>query len=946
MKNQMKKIIASIFSFALIFIGQTAFSANSSVSWNTLSNDCSTVAIANDTQQVGFGGNGSPCWTGRNITANAGDSIKVRVYYHNTGTTVANNTKLRIIKSGNSNTFTFSGQIISDAGTFNSNNPASVSLNIPANQTLSYVRTEWYPNQTNSIQYPNGVALLNGQNGSEILDSSLEIGNITASGWSTQGTAMAIFKVSSTTPPPPPPPASTCLLSDLSAEPATINYGGETTVFWNTVDCINVKLNNSPVTTYGSQAFGPLYVTKTFTLTGTGEDNAVKIRKIIVTVNTNTPQSMTGSLNANSPSCIIAKNSSTCSIVFNWSTQNPVSVSAVTHNGGTVAVGNNDTESFEIENGSQTYFLYNNGQKLDTEIVSASCASGSLWSGTYCAPIINNNTCTIDSFTVDGSSVSTTINKGDSALIKWQTTNCSYVKISTGPITSSNTYGATGSISVHPIVNTTYTLNANNINGIGVSAQVVVYVTNSNNNSCTIDYFSASDTSITRGNPTTLSWRTIGCANVTISNLNYNIPLTGSQVVYPTNTITYILDAQDLNGFGVSDQVTVNVNSNSGGGGGGGSVVCYIDDFTASDTWINPGDPVTLKWNTSYCNDVYISSIGSVSVDGSKIVYPVVPTTYTLTATRNSSVKTKSITINMDTTPVYNSNVVTTVATNISQTGAQLNGLITNSSYVNNSVYFNYGTTVNMGTRTSSRSTNSSTSFSEYVTSLSPKTIYFFQAVSDGPNGVSKGAIEVFQTLGYVNNNQVIKQIVYQQGNTVLPSASPIMLRIENKYQNIGVGDIIDYTVYYKNISSSTLTNPMVQVFIPKGITLLNTSRGTYSIDERTLSAPIEILRAGDEGVIYLQARVDSIDSTLAQIVTTAILVYTNPNGAQENAMAYVLNNPKNGNNLLGASAFFGGMFGMSLIGWLILIIIIMLLILLSRSYYGRKSVTTTVTHQ
>ena len=85
-----------------------------------------------------------------------------------------------------------------------------------------------------------------------------------------------------------------------------------------------------------------------------------------------------------------------------------------------------------------------------------------------------------------------------------------------------------------------------------------------------------------------------------------------------------------------------------------------------------------------------------------------------------------------------------------------------------------------------------------------------------------------------------------------------------------------------------------------------------------------------------------SIDSTLAQIVTTAILVYTNPNGAQENAMAYVLNNPGSGVSSLGASAFFGGFLGLSLIGWLILIVIILLIVLIARSYYNKQPASTT----
>ena len=137
----------------------------------------------------------------------------------------------------------------------------------------------------------------------------------------------------------------------------------------------------------------------------------------------------------------------------------------------------------------------------------------------------------------------------------------------------------------------------------------------------------------------------------------------------------------------------------------------------------------------------------------------------------------------------------------------------------------------------------------------------------------------------------------------------------------------------------------MVQVTIPEGITLLNASRGTYSESDRILSAPIENLNPYMEGVIYIQARVDSINSTLSQIVTTVVLVYTNPNGAQENAMAYVLNNPRIGGSLLGASAFYGNIFGLSLIGWLLLIILIMLLVLIARSFYGRRNVIVTPAH-
>jgi uncharacterized repeat protein (TIGR01451 family) len=217
---------------------------------------------------------------------------------------------------------------------------------------------------------------------------------------------------------------------------------------------------------------------------------------------------------------------------------------------------------------------------------------------------------------------------------------------------------------------------------------------------------------------------------------------------------------------------------------------------------------------------------------------------------------------------------------------------------------------------------------------LSPNTIYFYRLVSNCNNGIGRGSIEIFQTSGAQTNTTTI----IRQGTTVIGTESPIMLKIENKYQGFRVGDNVDYTITYKNISKKTLTHAMLQVILPKGITYLNSSRGTYKSDTYTLTVPLEDLYAGVEGVVYLQARVDSITEDNAQIVTTALLVYTTPNNAQENAMAYVLNNPVNNNNFsLGAAALFGSMFGMGIIGWMILLILILLAILLFRKIYRKQ---------
>jgi uncharacterized repeat protein (TIGR01451 family) len=180
------------------------------------------------------------------------------------------------------------------------------------------------------------------------------------------------------------------------------------------------------------------------------------------------------------------------------------------------------------------------------------------------------------------------------------------------------------------------------------------------------------------------------------------------------------------------------------------------------------------------------------------------------------------------------------------------------------------------------------------------------------------------------------------------------MLNITNRYELIAEGDLIDYTVTYKNIGKDILRRPMLQVVLPTNVTLVNSSQGTYSIDTHTLSTQINDLNPGQEGVVFLQGRVDSIPLNNSQIATTAILIYTSSNGSQENAMAYVINAPRimmgntilvDQNSVLGGSAFFGGLFSIGLLGWLLIILLILLIILIARSYSRKTTSSETVTH-
>lgn len=938
MKKYMKKIIVGIFAFALLFTAQSVFAAT----WNGASNDCRTVNVANATTGEGWD---DPCWTGTSVSADAGDVVNVRVYYHNTGSQTANNTYLVLdAPSGSSTSHRFTGSITSDQGNLSF---GPVYIKTTTSQSLSFGSVKWYTENTKETL----TNLLSGQDGSEVVENGLYVGSI-APGWNTQGSIVVSFRVSNNTEvelcrdssasnylEPLPcvyPQVNYCTILNFSASDTNINKGDSTTLIWSTKNCENVNISNLGynIPTSGSQiVYPPQTTTYQLNARDYGTSSSVQTRSLTVNVKDIIVSEMSGSIDSSPSSCAISSGNSTCSATLSWTTINPVSVSAITKQGDTIASGNNGSKTVPVSYGSTTYYLYNNSRLLDSTSVSAYCVSGSTWTGSYCKEdVIVSDDCTISNFSVSDSS----INEGEYTTLNWNTNNCNSVTIS-----NIGTVQTSGSRSVNPSETTSYLLTARNYYGATQTRSVTVYVddNNNNNSSCSIDSFSASDTSIDEGDETELKWRTSGCDRVKITDLGY-VDDDGEESVEPDEDTTYILTAYDDNGYTRTDTVRVYVDED----GSNSDDECTINSFTTTDSYINKGDSTKIKWNTTDCDDVYISGVGDVDDDGSETVYPYSTTTYTLRASDNNRTRTKTLRINVDYNnnkdpyiAVYNTDVVTTVATSVSQTGAQINGLVTSSNNNNANVYFEYGTSINLGSRTNTRTVNGNTNFSEYLSNLSPNTIYYFQAVSEGNNGISKGAIEVFKTgkIAVVNVGGGTTKII-TQGKTVYGSASPVMLQIENKYQAIGSGDIIEYTVYYKNISSSTLSNPMVQVYIPKGINILNISRGTYSEDDRTLSVPIEDLKPNDDGEIYLQAKVGSIDTDLAQIPTTAVLVYTNPNGAQENAMAYVLNTPKD-SNLLGASAFFGNMFGLGLIGWLLLIVLILLVILIARSYYSRK---------
>ncbi|PIR68517.1 hypothetical protein COU49_00540 [Candidatus Nomurabacteria bacterium CG10_big_fil_rev_8_21_14_0_10_35_16] len=83
--------------------------------------------------------------------------------------------------------------------------------------------------------------------------------------------------------------------------------------------------------------------------------------------------------------CTISAGNNSCNASISWDTTNPEATSAVTTPTNiTVGTGNSGTATYTVAYGSRTFYLYNNGELLDQDDATATCASGTTWDNSVC----------------------------------------------------------------------------------------------------------------------------------------------------------------------------------------------------------------------------------------------------------------------------------------------------------------------------------------------------------------------------------------------------------------------------------------------------------------------------------------------------------------------------------------------------------------------------------
>ena len=198
---------------------------------------------------------------------------------------------------------------------------------------------------------------------------------------------------------------------------------------------------------------------------------------------------------------------------------------------------------------------------------------------------------------------------------------------------------------------TTFVLTAEDNNGDKTSCQASVVVPDTEPVfSCEANVnFSVSDSSIDRGDDTTLTWSTTDVDTVFISQIDAT-DLSGSETVSPSSDTTYVLTATKGD-KSVDCPVSVDVSSGGGGGGGGGGSSSPRCELEISDEKIRLGEEITLTWDTSrateititddegemiFTTDDYLASDKEDFFDGSITIEPTRDTEYTLLAERGS----------------------------------------------------------------------------------------------------------------------------------------------------------------------------------------------------------------------------------------------------------------------------------------------------------------------
>jgi hypothetical protein len=311
------------------------------------------------------------------------------------------------------------------------------------------------------------------------------------------------------------------VISSFSTSASSVAYGGSATLSWAITDATSVSIDNgvgAQSGSSGSVTVQNLTATTTYTLTATNKDGKTTTSSVKVGVGPKIT-----SFSTTTPSITLGS-----SATFSW----------VVASGATVTVDNGCTAS-----GNQCTFTPTAAGSYTVKMTAAD-SDGNKTTATIALTVYDSPQI------VAFSGASSLVAKGSATTLTWSVnsaaTSISIVDQNNQSVGSIS--GATGSISVAPSADTTYTLNASNSAGTTATAQYVVDVLDFTS------FKSALATINAKGAGTTLSWGTTHSPasltleiTDTVTNTVTTQDVTGSTslAINPTEATSYKLIATD-----------------------------------------------------------------------------------------------------------------------------------------------------------------------------------------------------------------------------------------------------------------------------------------------------------------------------------------------------------------------------------------------------------------
>jgi len=205
-------------------------------------------------------------------------------------------------------------------------------------------------------------------------------------------------------------------------------------------------------------------------------------------------------------------------------------------------------------------------------------------------------------------------------VVSWNSTNANSANL-----TNVGSVALSGSQTFYPSSTNTYVLTVYNTQGQSGQCQTTVTVTGASEApSCWITLTPQYGSGYNY-NQATLSWGSTNANSASISPSIGSVSTSGSQTVYTSGNQTYTMTVYNPQGQSANCQTSAYYQP--------GNLYCTV---TANPQTVPPGGTTNLTWTSSGANSAWLSDgIGSVSLSGSRTVYPQSSRNYTLTVNDN-----------------------------------------------------------------------------------------------------------------------------------------------------------------------------------------------------------------------------------------------------------------------------------------------------------------------